>query len=350
MNKLEKLYAKRRVFEEYNMPIPEDLSKEIRDLEIDGLDSANDLIIDYMPEELEIPIDGKVVLATEYVNGRLVKVGSTSNFSMEEKFFRTKEISGSYATDIASDVSPEDISDGGKRSKSVGFAVKFADGKEIRHRAARNTMIEALKYMGLERASKYNGDSFKGYPLVGRKKRLDNERMWQKNVDGWWVYVNMSNERAMACIKGVADMLNIDLEIVTDNGLFGTEPIEPTPQSKNKRRTFSLNGGYGAGKNRTVQNAVRKLIEEIPSATYKEIEAFFPKNLQGSYGVVCSLDEIKERSKRNDTETGRWFLDPSDILTSADGVKFTVSSEWGHNFEEFRKHVIREFGWTIEEV
>lgn len=54
--------------------------------------------------------------------------------------------------------------------------------------------------------------------------------------------------------------------------------------------------------------------------------------------------------KSNDIETGRWFLDPSDIKTSADGVKITVSSEWGHNFEEFRKHAIREFGWTIEEV
>lgn len=211
-------------------------------------------------------------------------------------------------------------------------------------------MIEALKYMGLGRASKYNGDSFKGYPLVGRKKRLDDDRMWQKNVDGWWVYVNMSNERAMACIKGVADMLNIDLEIVTDNGLFGNKQIKPKTEPSKKRRSFSLNGGYGACKNRTVQNAVRKLLEEVPSATYKEIEAFFPKNLQGSYGVVCSLDEIKERCKRNDSEMGRCFLDPSDIMTSADGVKFTVTTEWGHNFEEFRKHVIREFGWTIEEV
>jgi hypothetical protein len=39
-----------------------------------------------------------------------------------------------------------------------------------------------------------------------------------------------------------------------------------------------------------------------------------------------------------------------DILTSADGVKFVVSNEWGDNFASFQSHVNKEFGWVLEEV
>ncbi len=157
----------------------------------------------------------------------------------------------------------------------------------------------------------------------------------------------MTNPRAIACIKGVARMLNIPLEIELDANL--PEP-QPADRPKGKRTRYSLNGCEPTWKNRTVWNAVRNLLKELPNATFKEIADFFPKKLQGSYGVVATIADIEERSKRNKSEYNRWFLDPSDILTAGDGTKFTVSTEWGENFENFRNHVFREFGWTITEA
>lgn len=59
-----------------------------------------------------------------------------------------------------------------------------------------------------------------------------------------------------------------------------------------------------------------------------EIQSQLPKNLQGYHGVVRTLDDVKERNLRNKTENNRWFLDTPEILTSADGVQFVVSTEW----------------------
>ena len=142
-------------------------------------------------------------------------------------------------------------------------------------------------------------------------------------------------------------MLNIPLEIIMDE-----EDFEPEPQvmSKGTRTKYALNDGEPTWKNRTVLNVVRALLRELPEVTFEQVCDYFPKRLQGSYGVVCSLDEIARRRQRNQTEDNRWFLDPSEILTSADGIKFAVSNEWGDNFTDFRNHIAKEFGWSIKEI
>ena len=158
----------------------------------------------------------------------------------------------------------------------------------------------------------------------------------------------MSNARKIRCIEGVAKMLNIPITIE----LLEPRPTMPTPVEnvKGKNATFSLNGSAPLKKNRSVLEAVRLFLKEIPTATFEEVESQFPKNLQGSYGVVRTLEDVKERSLRNKTENDRWFLDPCEILTSADGVQFVVSTEWGDQFPQFQKHVADAFGWTLNEV
>lgn len=345
MTKLEELYAKRDAFLEYGSDVPEKLAAEIKEAESILLDEANEMILSYLPDELELQNINKLVFAAEYENGKLCRIASSSNVNIRELFDNTIDIEAE--DDEPTEDDPTDDPDR-KRNPSIGFAVKFADGKIIKHTTARRTMIEALRYMGLERASKFRGETFKGYPLIGKDQR-PNERghQWQKNVDGWWVYVNMQNTRAISCIKGVSEMLSIPLEIVMDEDM----PVLPFPDKpKNRRARFSINGGEPAWKNRTVLNAVRLLLKEIPTATFSDVCEFFPKHLQGSYGVVASLADIEQRRLRNQTENSRWFLDDSEILTAADGVRFVVSNEWGDNFADFQKHVSKELGWTIEEV
>ena len=346
-DKLKELYAKRKVFEDYNAEVPVDLRNEISWQEHILAENVIETIASYIPETIEKVAVDRLVFVAEYVDGKLVRFGSGNSELYQDELF------GSYKSvdkeDLPDDDNTDESEEGVTRGPSIGFTVKFADGKVIKESTARSTMIEALKYMGLERASKFRSEMFKGFPLICKEKRITiPQRKWQKNVDGWWIYVNMGNPRAIACIKGVASMLNIPVEIIMDED--GIEPQPPIGKPKGRRAKYSLNGGEPAWKNRTVWNAVRNLLSELPNATFKEISDFFPKNLQGSYGVVATIADIEERSKRNKSEYNRWFLDPSDILTAGDGTKFTVTTEWGDNFVNFRNHVVSEFGWTIEEV
>lgn len=46
----------------------------------------------------------------------------------------------------------------------------------------------------------------------------------------------------------------------------------------------------------------------------------------------------------------RYFLDPSEVMTSADGVRFAVSTQWDYNNFPRLQSVIKEFlGYRLEE-
>lgn len=344
MNILDKLYAERDTFLKYGQNVPADLAKAIKDAEYAELDNSLEMFKGYLPEGIDVPNIEKIVFAAEYDNGKLIRVGSSCSIDISNVFDNIKKI----------DENSDDPEPDHKRNPSIGFTVKFADGKEIKHTTARRTMIEALRYMGLERASKYRGEIFKGYPLIGKEKRpTEPRRIWQQNVDGWWIYVNMSNQRAITCLTDIAKMLGIKMEIIMDNDKAQNTRKNPplhTPKPKGKRAQFSVNGSFPLAKNRCVLETIRLFMQDFPNASFKQVEEKFPRELQGSYGVVRSIEDIKQRGKTNKTEKDRWFLDPKEILTAADGIRFAVSNEWGDNFTNFQKHVADNLGWELKEV
>ncbi len=81
------------------------------------------------------------------------------------------------------------------------------------------------------------------------------------------------------------------------------------------------------GKGRLVFEVVKQFIEENQHLTFEEILEKFPSNLQGSTGVLNTLDFVNQ--KYNGSKKKRHFIDKNDILTSADGIEFLVSTEWG---------------------
>jgi hypothetical protein len=100
------------------------------------------------------------------------------------------------------------------RSKSIGFAVHFEDGLVVDERDAKYTFIKALQHMSLPRVSAFSDRTFAGFPLVGKKQRVTEDgHKWQEKVQGWWIYVNMSNETKMAMLEQVADFLGYELRI-----------------------------------------------------------------------------------------------------------------------------------------
>lgn len=354
MNKLQELYQERDTFTKYGSDVPEALAAQIEEAEKEALQMELLPIIEASAPAALPPcgIEGKVLIAMEYDNRSLARIGITSHVDKISDFDVVKVISPA-AEEPDEEYVPEPDEAGCKpeqrRTASIGFSVHFADGKVISEKSAKDTMIGALRYMGLERASHF-GDTFKGFPLVGTKRRVTPDRYnWQRYVDGWWIYTNLANERKIRCIKGVGKMLNIPLEIVLENGhsdISASKPAKP----KGKRAMYSLNGGPTLCKNRAVHNAVRQFLAQMPSATFKDVCHFFPSDLQGSYGVVRSVNDIEHRKLQNKTEGDRWFLEPDETLTAADGVRFAVSKEWGDNFAQFQKHITEQLGWALEEA
>jgi len=80
-------------------------------------------------------------------------------------------------------------------------------------------------------------------------------------------------------------------------------------------------------KGRLVFEVVKHYNESNRHLTFEELQKKFSSNLQGSTGVINSLDFVNQ--KYSESERKRHFVDEDDILISADKIQFVVSTEWG---------------------
>ena len=96
------------------------------------------------------------------------------------------------------------------------------------------------------------------------------------------------------------------------------------PKYSHDNTQYSINGGSFEGKRRFVHQLMKLYVEQHPSATFVELENVFSAELQGSYGVIRTLDYI-----HNKGDEERYFIKTDEILRSADGVVFAVSTQWG---------------------
>ncbi|MBQ8702143.1 MAG: DUF4357 domain-containing protein [Prevotella sp.] len=106
---------------------------------------------------------------------------------------------------------------------------------------------------------------------------------------------------------------------------------------------YSLDGGTFFGKNKFVYAVVTDYVKRHPEATFEEIERVFPPALQGSFGVVRTMEYIKEKKYNG----RRYFKEPEFVLKDSDGIPFAVSTEWGKdNIEKFLK-AVRQLGYHV---
>lgn len=236
------------------------------------------------------------------------------------------------------------------RSESIGFFVTFPDGTLVQRKNAKETMIAALKVIGFGRAAAFRGRLFKGIPLVSRNQRKDVDFKCQELVDGWYVYTNMSNEIKIDVLRQISDELNLGLVIKDEAGNNVTNSSDKGKMDKqpSKRVFYKLNGEGPYSKRELVLLAVTQFQMEHPEYTYNQMEQTFPKNLQGSYGVIRPMSWIEEKAKMGTDHANRYYTEEKDLLTSSDGIKFAVCNQWGDNFSNFIHHV-ESLGWTISE-
>lgn len=111
---------------------------------------------------------------------------------------------------------------------------------------------------------------------------------------------------------------------------------------------YSIDGGTNYfGKNRIVREIIIRYLELHPKMTYRQLEQIFPDEMQGSYGVVRSLDELHEMEHdRKDLET-RYLMKEDELLKTADGILFAVCNQWGaYNIPNIFR-VMEKWGWNV---
>lgn len=221
MTKLEELYQERRTFTKYGLEVPKELAEQIIKEEMEVLDTdLLPVIKNSVP--LTIPdcgIEDDVYVIMQYKKCKITKVELSCAFPGALDWSAYDDFNP--GTDLVKETKHEpaeyddnDDDDVSLRSASVGFSVHFADGKVIAEKNAKQTLIETLRYMGLENVSHYT-ETYAGYPLVGKSKRITSDGYkWQTLVDGWWIYTNLTNLRKIQGIEGAAEMLGISLKVI----------------------------------------------------------------------------------------------------------------------------------------
>lgn len=211
MSYLQDLYAERNIFSKYGQEIPTELAEKIEQAERAIIQSnIIETIAAVLPESVDTGgIQKPITIAAKYLDGKLNCLGISLDENAIDQF--------NIVSDFSEDETGEDEGGDTERSRSASrpFRILFVDdNKEFKYNKAQWTLIDALKHIGLERVSHFQGETFKGFPLVGKQQRITPDgQVWQKNVDGWWIYVNMSNARKMRCLQKVADSLGIKVEI-----------------------------------------------------------------------------------------------------------------------------------------
>lgn len=148
-------------------------------------------------------------------------------------------------------------------------------------------------------------------------------------------------------IRFSASMADTPTSPVHKDTPIGTTSISTNANTKKRtydHTSYSLEGGEFLGKNKFVYAVVSTYVRQHPEATFADIERVFPSELQGSFGVVQTMDYIKTRNFKG----RRYFKEPEYVLRSSDGIPFAVSTEWGKgNIEKFLK-AVGQLGYNVK--
>ena len=129
-----------------------------------------------------------------------------------------------------------------------------------------------------------------------------------------------------------------------DNVYVVTESYFRNTAASKDTSKFKFEGEH-YGKGRLVLAVVKKFVSKNPDLKYPELEKEFPKNCQGSAGVIATLEEANKIVSK--TGHKRHFLKPDEVIALA-GEEVVVSNQWGvGNIDQFIQ-VAKGLGFLIE--
>lgn len=100
------------------------------------------------------------------------------------------------------------------------FEVRL-NGKVVEGKDGAGILAEAIRQIGYERVAALNIMFVKGaYNLVDRRKRTDQNKIWQRKSEGWYIYTNTANPTKAENLAEIAERLGIDMEITLEGEKF----------------------------------------------------------------------------------------------------------------------------------
>ena len=104
------------------------------------------------------------------------------------------------------------------------------------------------------------------------------------------------------------------------------------------------------GKGQLVLAVVKQYMLDNPAATYADLQATFPKNLQGSKGVLSLSTLVKDADKGIGGKK-RYFTRANEIIILASGEQVLVCREWGiTNIDKFIQHVTNNLPYSVNKI
>ena len=218
MTKLEKLYSIIENSREVGVKLPKDVVEQVEELE-EGI--IKEEILPALSSDIAPrlnPIKRDLVLVVEYHPGEPISVALSRKTKISE-IIDAKTLTPRSNSPVRSNENPILVNSHEPmrhvENSTKGLRVTFPDGTVIWHRSAIDTFIETLRKIGLERISTLNIKHAHGkYNLVGKEKRPPMPGcIWQHEVDGWYVYSNMSNSMKITDLKTISDYYHLELKI-----------------------------------------------------------------------------------------------------------------------------------------
>jgi len=105
------------------------------------------------------------------------------------------------------------------------------------------------------------------------------------------------------------------------------------------RRDFSkfVFKGEVLNKSRLVNKVIKAFVEDHPTIRYVELDRLFPQQLQGSIGVLTSIESAHAINDK--TGYKRHYIKPDELIKTSDSI-IATSTQWGKdNIQNFINHV-----------
>lgn len=331
-------YSLREMLKSRNYPVPDEINKKIKELENNYVDNYILPKLEKFSSELLSGFNKEIVIS---INKDINGIISVHNESVDIEDIKTiRQINKRPETDIT-------------RKKSIGFSVKFEDGTIIKEDKAIFTFVNSLKKIGLERiANEHPEIQHSGYPLVGTRK-YEAPSKKQEFVDGYYVYTNISNDDKISDLLTLSNYYSLNLVITKDADENGeSEVITRMSRAINQptydHTLYSFEGSEPMNKRRFAHAAVKKYVEDHPEVDYEGLKLAFPPQIMGARGVVRSIMDLNDI--KQDEIPKRYLMDDNDLIELNNNDIITVCSQW--NVDRMNKmiKVVREHGYTVEEI
>lgn len=345
MSRLSKLYQAMETLVSEGLELSPEQETQLRKAEEEIIQKE---ILPVLTEKIEPvlnQIERELVLVVDYIPQKPLKVSLSRKRNLAEVLSDAVEIKADPEVQHRT-FGPQKTPKDEKASKTI-LSVTMPNGRVIKHHKAKDTFIEVIKEIGVERVRRL-GVTFCKVPIISNTRDSKYGRAQHPIGGGWLVLTHSSTYDKKKMLDNIARKLHIPLnvEVLEPSGRIVSEKFKNT--SKGKRAMFSLNGSMPLNKRNAVYEAIKRFVKDNPDFTYEEIETFFPRELQGGYGVVASEEEYQQRVARGQDVEKRYFVDKP--IFDSNGRKFYVCHEWGDNFVAFQNHIKYNFGWTLTEL